>query len=205
MDSMECPANEVPVCDGIHAHCQSQGGSNSPIILDLFDEGFHLTSVEAGVGFPVRPGTPAVQMSWTDPQYRNGWLALDRNGNGVIDDMTELFGNLTEQPPSRDPNGYRALAVFDDPANGGNGNGVIDPDDKIFSKLRVWIDQNHNGISEPNELLTLQSLGITRIDLRYARSSWQDEYGNLFRYKSRLRDENSHVDHVTFDVFLKDY
>src|SRR5579883_3659702 len=119
--------------------------NGTPIVIDAFKEGFHLTSEIAGVNFHIHRNGPLYRVSWTDPQWHNGWLALDRNGNGTIDDFTELFGNLTPQPPSRTPNGYAALAVFDDPANGGNGNGVIDPGDSVYDKLRVWIDANHKG------------------------------------------------------------
>jgi hypothetical protein len=117
-----------------------------PIVLDAFNEGYHLTSLASGVRFTVLPGGPLQQMSWTDANWRNGWLALDRNGDGTIDDFTELFGNYTAQPPSNTPNGFLALAVFDNPANGGNGNGFIDPGDAVYSHLWVWIDSNHNGV-----------------------------------------------------------
>jgi hypothetical protein len=135
-------------------------------------------------------------------RWRNGWLALDRNGNGTIDDFTELFGNLTAQPFSDDPNGYVALAVFDDPANGGNGNGVIDQDDAVYDHLRLWIDANHNGVSEPEELHTLRDMGIFRIDLRYSMSAYIDANGNRFRYKGRLWDEAGAAHEVCYDVFL---
>jgi hypothetical protein len=142
-------------------------------------------------------------MSWPDAAYRNGWLALDRNGDGKITDFTELFGNATPQPRTSHPNGYVALAVFDDPANGGNGNDAIDPGDAIYSHLRVWIDDNHNGISEPSELHTLPEAGIFKIDLKYFSSPYVDANGNQFRYKSRVWDKAGNKHDTCYDVFVK--
>lgn len=176
---------------------------STPIVLDAFDEGYHLTSLENGVQFHVLPGGPLQQMSWTDANWRNGWLSLDRNGDGTIDDFTELFGNLTAQPPSSDPNGFLALAVFDNPANGGNGNGFIDPGDSVYSHLRVWIDRNHNGLSEPNELHTLQELGIFKIGLTYRLTPFVDQYGNAFRLKGSFWDEGSNERDLCYDVVLR--
>jgi len=182
--------------------CFQFGGQGSPIVLDAFDEGFRLTSLGNGVRFRVQPGGPLQQMSWTDSNWRNGWLALDRNGDGTIDDFTELFGNFTPQPPSPNPNGFLALAVFDEPANGGNGNGFIDPGDAVYSHLRVWIDANHNGFSEPNELHTLQELGIFKIGLDYHKSPFVDRYGNQFRYKGSVWDNGGKERDICYDVFL---
>lgn len=171
-------------------------------MLDPFNEGFHLTSQSNGVQFRVLPGDSKQQMSWTDANWRNGWLALDRDGDGTIDNFTELFGNYTPQPPSPSPNGFLALAVFDDPANGGNANGVIDPGDSVYPRLRVWIDANHNGYSEPNELHTLASLGIAKIGLTYHDTPYVDQYGNSFRYKGSFWDQNGNQRTACYDVFL---
>jgi hypothetical protein len=124
----DCPNGQRPACNGSNPYCYG-----SPIVLDPFDEGFHLTSNARGVRFREIPGGPLRQISWTDRAWRNGWLVLDRNGNGRIDNLTELFGDLTPQPPSEERNGFRALAVFDEPANGGDGNGFINPTDAVYS------------------------------------------------------------------------
>lgn len=123
----------------------------------------------------------------------------------MIDDGTELFGNLTPQPQSDTPNGYAALAVFDEPSNGGNTDGFIDNRDEVYTKLRIWIDANHNGISEPGELQTLNKVGIARIALKYTRSPYVDAYGNQFRYRARLWDLGDVGHDWCYDVFLRYY
>ena len=70
---------------------------------------------------------------------------LDRNGNGTIDDGTELFGDVTAQPDppaGEKKNGFRALAEYDMTSNGGNGNGQIDSGDSVFASLRLWQQQS---------------------------------------------------------------
>lgn len=64
--------------------------------------------------------------------------------------------------------------MYDQPANGGNGDGVIDQRDSVFSQLRVWVDRNHNGFSEPGELLTMQQAGVQSISRHWEVTSWTD-------------------------------
>jgi hypothetical protein len=70
--------------------------------------------------------------------------------------------------------------------------------------LRLWIDRNHNGISEPAELFTLPLLSLAEIDLAYTEVKVTDSHGNMFRYRARVRDsKNVQANRWAWDVFLK--
>lgn len=195
-----------------HLECGSSGwtcacnpsccGVNCPIVIDTANQGFHLTSPQAGVRFAFAPHAPSIQVSWTDPAYENGFLVLDRNANGLIDDSTELFGNNSPQTEQSDLNGFSALALFDARENGGNDDGYIGPQDTVYNRLRVWIDSNHNGMSETSELKSLPEVGVIRISLRYHRTPFVDSFGNQFRYRARLWDFRTEGRDAAYDVFL---
>jgi hypothetical protein len=177
----------------------------TPIVIDTTGRGYHLTSAQNGVKFDLVGDGHPIQTAWTDAESGNAFLALDRNGNGKIDSGKELFGDDTNQPESNSPNGYLALAVFDMPENGGNGDGIIDEHDRVWSSLRLWIDSNHDGISQPSELFTLPQLGVRSISLKYTLSRRTDEFGNAFRFKGSINPEHGDgVDRTIWDVVFAD-
>lgn len=176
----------------------------TPIIISLDGKHPELTNAQNGVMMSTFLGSTKLQMAWTPPNVTSeGWLALDRDGNGLIGSLSELFGNFTPQPKG-DPqtyNGFRALAVFDRRDAGGNEDGRISEQDAIFSRLRIWIDRNHDGVSQPDELLTLKEAGVVSISLDYHESRHSDQYGNRYRYRSAIEGDRD-LFPWTYDVIL---
>lgn len=158
-----------------------------PIIIDTAHEGFQLTSASDGVVTDMVIPGHKIQFAWTARGSHNAFLWLDNH----------LFGNSTPQPPSDDPNGFAALAVYDS-----NNDGVIDRQDPVFSRLRLWIDANHDGETQPDELYTLPELGVYAINLEHKAEKYYDKYGNLYHYRGSLKTAARDVDRTIYDVYF---
>ena len=63
----------------------------------------------------------------------------------------------------------------------------------------MWVDTNRDGISQPEELHTLPSLGVNSMNLDYHESRQTDQYGNVFRYWSKI---NGSVGEKAYDIVL---
>ena len=120
--------------------------NGTPILVDVQGNGFNLTSAAEGVVFDLNSDGQGDSLAWTSVNSDDAWLALDRNANGRIDNARELFGNVTPQSRSTEPNGFRALVDFDQSSRGGNADGVIDNHDALFGWLRLWQDTNHSSM-----------------------------------------------------------
>ena len=147
--------------DDIFCAAGDAAAPRDPLVIDLNSIGILLTSVDNGVYFDLDNNGFAEKTAWVDPE--DGFLVLDRNGNGTIDNGGELFGDQVQlENGSKSSSGFEALAELDS-----NGDGFIDSDDASFADLNVWVDKNQNGISEPNELFSLIELEISSISLDY--------------------------------------
>ena len=137
----------------------------SPLVLDLDGDGVELYAVgDYGTYFDLRGNGQAVLTGWVEPD--DGLLAYDANGNGRIDDITELFGNESTD-------GFAELAVHDS-----NSDDVIDASDPIYADLLIWTDVNSDGISQATELHTLTDYNIASISLDADRLAKVDIAGN---------------------------
>jgi hypothetical protein len=149
----------------------------SPIVLDLNGDGVHTKSIAQGVQFDLFGTGSKVTTGWVDST--DGLLALDRNGNGSIDDGSELFGTATKLAGGQNAsNGYEALAQLD-----ANGDGVIDSKDAAYSQLKVWVDANGDGVSQSGELKSLASQNIASVNVNGDKTAAKDN-GNWIGMQS---------------------
>ncbi|WP_430885363.1 calcium-binding protein [Fusibacter sp. JL216-2] len=130
-----------------------------PIILDLDGDGVETNGSENGVYFDLDSNGFAEKSGWVDKD--DGLLVRDVNGNGIIDDGAELFGDSTLlEDGTKAPNGFAALTELDE-----NRDEVIDSLDSAFNDLKVWKDINSDGQSSDDELFQLEALNIKSLNL----------------------------------------
>ncbi len=178
---------------------------NSPLALDLNGDGIvSTTSLDQGVYFDLDANEFAETTAFVDAS--DGLLARDRNGDGMITNGNELFGDHTRlDNGSFATNGFEALAELDS-----NSDGVIDAADEAYNDLRIWQDSNQNGYSEGSELQSLQEAGVSQINLDYIEvdeADVADDNGNLHPLVGSYVDDQGgtqRMDDVYFQNDLTD-
>lgn len=184
----KCPCDRTRdpnCCDPSDPSCQDEppvipNPDNSPIVLNLGAGPYRLTGVVSPVSFDVNASGTPVRIGWTASDADEAFLSLDRNGNGTIDNGGELFGTATRlKSGKRAENGFAALAEFDD-----NRDEFIDEKDAIWAGLLLWRDENHDGVSQPSELMPVSGSVLKAIRLDYHWSGRHDVWGNTFRYEA---------------------
>jgi hypothetical protein len=176
------PSETNPGPDPCGFSCQEGHGADSPIVINLSKGGYHLSGAEDPVLFDISATGQAFRIGWTAAGADEAFLCLDRDGDGTITNGAELFGNATPlHTGQRASNGFVALAEFDD-----NHDGIIDNNDAVWDSLLLWTDRNHDGISQPSEIVKINSISVLAIAVNYHWSGRRDVSGNTFRFESTV-------------------
>ena len=94
-----------------------------------------------------------------------GFLALDKNGDGVINDGSELFG-------AQSGNGFAELAQYDD-----NQDGFIDENDAIYKDLSIWIKNESEDLQVSLEQKGIGAIGLDNVDSPYTIRDGDEKLG----------------------------
>lgn len=150
--------------------CQDAGtAASTPLVLSF--DGAPVAFAAGTASFDLA-GTMSVVTDW--PTASTPWLALDRDGNGAIDDGSELFGSATVLAGGRRaPNGFAALAELDSDRDG-----RITAEDAAWTSLRIWSDADGDRLSGAGELTGLAARRLVSIDLAYTSERSCDARGN---------------------------
>ncbi|MDV3443413.1 calcium-binding protein [Pseudomonas otitidis] len=143
-----------------------------PLSLDLDGDGIETIGANTGITFDFDGDGLKTGTGWVKGD--DGFLVLDRNGNGQIDNGGELFGvDTVKANGQKASNGFDALKDFDT-----NGDGVFDAQDTQFANVKIWQDANQDGIAQNGELKTLAEHNIVAINLDSTASN-HNSNGNL--------------------------
>ena len=146
-----------------------------PLVFDLDGDGITTISIdESNTFFDLDNSGFAEKTSWVGA--KEGLLAYDKNGDGIINGGNELFGDRTLMKDGKTlaSSGFAALAEYDD-----NKDGKIDSNDAIYTLLRIWQDSDGDGITSVGELKQLVELGIVSIGLSYSNTGVTDSANNI--------------------------
>jgi hypothetical protein len=170
----------------------------SPLVLDLDGNGIQTLALnQTYIHFDHDNNDFFEQTGWVGAN--DGLLILDLNGNGYVDGGAELFGNHTRLDDGQlAADGFTALAMYDS-----NADQRIDHLDAIWTRLRVWRDQNSNAQTEPGEWLSMADLQVKALNLGYSIHDVIDANGNTHRQHGTYERLNGKVAALTDVWFAK--
>ncbi|MCC6706819.1 MAG: carboxypeptidase regulatory-like domain-containing protein, partial [Gammaproteobacteria bacterium] len=167
----------------------------TPIAIDLDGNGIHTVSRANSTGtFDLFGNGAGIHSGWLSGG--DGFLAVDHNGNGQVDSISELFGGMAKGA------GFANLAAYDS-----NHDGVVDKSDAHFNDLMIWRDANGNHQTDAGELNSLAAHGIASLAVGYTEVPFLDDAGNLHleRSSATLADGSSvDMTDVYFNVSADD-
>ncbi|KAF1080807.1 MAG: hypothetical protein GQF41_2621 [Candidatus Rifleibacterium amylolyticum] len=150
-----------------------------PLVLDLSGEGINLTEAGKGAMFDITADGKLDSTAWV--RGNTAMLVYDKNGNGVIDNGSELFGDQNGAE-----HGFAELAKYDS-----NGDSKINFLDPVFKALKLYRDLNGDGKIEKKELQTLPELGIKALNLNFMRANADIDGNSLILNGSFEREDGS--------------
>jgi len=171
---MVIPPRSLPA----QSHPGTRSVSAMFINIDGINDFPRLTSAQAGVKFDIDGDGDLEQVAWTEPNAMVALLALDVNGDGSITSGKELFGSHMVPEAGNGPNAL--LHVSD--ASGAAPSGAVSQGHPLYERILLWVDRNHDGVSEPGELRFAKEV-LTAIGMGFVRESRQDEHGNRATFK----------------------
>lgn len=185
--------------DTVGDRCQQGNpGIGSPIAVDLQGDGVTFSTEQVAFDL-LGSGGSGQRITWIGPG--EGLLAIDLDDDGRITSGAELFGNGARcASGQRCYDGVEALRAWDAPGRGGNADGLIDARDRVFTKLRIWVDADQNGVSDASELGTLAAHGIRSFDLAADYPAERRPEGAI---SARLRVVTDGGSRSAYDVWFK--
>src|SRR5690606_11474096 len=160
--------------DAVEAYLEEIGTTfMTPIAIDINGDGIETIPIEFGVYFDLDADGANERVGWLSST--DGFLIIDKNKNGFVDNGSELFGDayvLKNGELAHD--GFAAMLDIDS-----DGNMKLNSLDEQWGDLRIWRDTNSDGISDETELSYLDDLGLQEIDLSPVIQRSHDNYGNI--------------------------
>jgi len=160
---------------------------STPLVINLSGNGIQTIGIHDSHAHFDFGYENEVAHSWVSSE--SGFLVLDKNGNGVVDNITELFG-------SKEKDGFSILAQYDT-----NGDGVINSDDAIYSQLNIWRDLNGDGKTDVGELISLADAEVKTISLKPTLQNINDN-GNWIPLTSQVTMTDGSTREIA-DVYLQ--